>query len=332
MISPVASRVRAYLANMQCWSTDCDWITCTRKPARCLDLYGLSYWQRQCKIVGSSKLGGEVSRKEQTIRGYKGIRVGGGIFWGTHKEQGEMIVASSGGAAAMAKEYLDPCNVSRLDLQVTLWSAENPGAVVVDMADYIQENLVFWVGTKPQVELRRNLNGIGTTCTVGARTSDTYLRIYDKQSESGENAYRGAVRYEVELKGQRARDAYDATCGKSWSVSNTLANVAFWFGRVGLHLPPNMPLGVAYNPVLTESRTDIEQSLEWLERSVRKTVERLRLVGVSEDELQRRLGLSAAAYYDHHINVAKEARKLEEVGWRDALEGGEIVDDEPVSW
>ena len=100
-------------------------------------------------------------------------------------------------------------NCSRIDVQITLRLAS------CSVADYIlaqhsnvREHRVLR-GHKQRTELKI-IDGESQTLYVGSRTSDVFIRIYDKYLESKDEAYKDCVRLEIEYKGKRSQAIWEA--------------------------------------------------------------------------------------------------------------------------
>jgi hypothetical protein len=308
------SEVNGWLAEAMAWQTGVDWITCSRNVGS----WGgegaeKSDWAAKARHVAASLRDGEYEESPHTVRMYKGFRPCEGLFWGADAAQGELLMASGPLAGALVVEDVRPGNVSRLDVQVTLWGRWGATDFVKSVAVAASTALEGWVGTKPAVSLTTKLNGSGgATCYIGSRKSDTFIRVYDKFAESGDQAYRGAVRFEVELKNERALQAYKQVEGRGTALLESWHIVSMWFERVGIVLPAHAPLAVPYTPNLSRPAPTDESTVNWLSRAVSPSLERLRLSGHTEEALEQMLGLRVGAYRELYAATAAGMRKFEE--------------------
>lgn len=134
--------------------------------------------------------------------GYSGLSTAG-LFVG--RRSSDILVQLSGPSCApLATQAIKlSSNVSRLDLQVTVWTEGE------------QPHLAAWT----YKQLRARDQGVGRptrltlisghpdgeTLNIGKRSSDAYLRLYDKTAEASLGVPRLLWRYEVEWKRKRAR-------------------------------------------------------------------------------------------------------------------------------
>jgi hypothetical protein len=112
------------------------------------------------------------------------------------------------------------------------------------------------------------------TLYIGKRSSDVFIRLYDKGAESGEPAYQGCVRFEVELKGKTSKAL--------WTHIGETAQGTMYLLRVLVHLLEGKnidtsPIEIPREAVeMPEKQTTAESvSLAWLATQVAPTVARL---------------------------------------------------------
>lgn len=205
--------------------------------------------------------------------GYSGMRCGG-RFVG-YREDGAMVRASGSEAGpTFWHNYSTWCGVSRIDLQVTVWIAQLSVAKHIRaMYAKLREDSH---GRKSKVlscSMTQNSSG-GATLYAGSRKSEVMLRVYDKGAESGEEDYKGAIRYELELKGKRA-----ARSARRIFEAGEDALPAYCLGTVEKFCHDNL----IYFPSLEGARdqldltvraneTDVERRLKWLKKQVAPTV------------------------------------------------------------
>lgn len=180
-------------------------------------------------------------------------------------------------------------NVSRLDLQVTTrtetparksiarhfrqasrWSKASPGRSTVS---------IFSTSDGP------------STVYCGKRSSDQFGRIYDKGAESGLDHWTNAVRYEVEMKAERAMRAADFLASQSKPLVQVQSLVSTFFSGRGCDLQWTW---ADTNISCPRSRSDLERRLRWIEESVRPSVLLLMHRGKSKEVLAA-LGLVQTA-------------------------------------
>lgn len=317
------SSVNGAFRNIQKWNANVDWITMTASAkTEGIDIIHAD-WHRTCRRVVAACSHGMVTELEASIRGYKGLRYTNALFLGKLQFQGLMLIASGGMAQRVIEQDMACDNVSRMDLAVTLWGFTTPSMFIAECAVIAHDYVTARKGLAPKVTLTKDMEGNGSTLYIGSRVSDTFIRIYDKGAESKEAAYTGAIRFEVELKGDRAKHGYEALRDMKWSDRGTIAQVSAWLRRVGLGLPQGLELGVAYEPLVIKTTFDIDRSLQWLEKTVSKTIERIRLAGVSDERIEVALGLRSGAIRRIMIEEKKLYNAELERYWQDALTGTE---------
>lgn len=174
----------------------CDYITATTtapRSASSLDAFG--GW-----VVEEEGARGEKVRPWRFSQ-YHGLTTGSASFG--RRPDGGIIRFSS----RVADEYWQQAkslatNVSRLDVQATVVGPRNPTETLnthLKEVRYASRSR----GKKVVFKYHGGPNGL-ESMDVGSRTSDRYLRIYDKHVQSGLDHYKGAVRYEIEFKNRLA--------------------------------------------------------------------------------------------------------------------------------
>jgi len=194
------------------------------------------------------------------------------VFYGQRQEWAMFQVSGY-----MAREWTNsllatPGKATRLDLQVTV---RLPGAVT----ETIQQAEASSIAAKPadgrhwQTRLVRT-DGRAQTVYIGSRTSEYFGRIYDKYAESGDEVYRDCVRYEVEVKGDAARDMWAALKASPRAHQNMISFVIAWFHAHGVEIAIDVPLAPPELPKKQVQHED-ERRLGWLFHQVSGTVAKL---------------------------------------------------------
>lgn len=138
--------------------------------------------------------------------------------------------------------------------------------------------------TKNKVSLVTNNLG-GETLYIGSRSSDQFGRVYDKGVEKGSLAPGWQYRYEIELKGKRAKVASNqlASLAAPTTWSQGIATTIYdWFDE--RNVSPVFTRGDLYGldlRVKWEAPND-EQKLLWLRTQVGPTVKKLFLRASTE--------------------------------------------------
>lgn len=151
-------------------------------------------FQRYLKLTAQIRAYGSGWRPAKWLQ-YKGQKSEQGIFYG-HAEQNKRphaIIQVSGLQAqkfyTTYKEQLDGWACTRIDVQLTRIA---PG---VELRPRLYQSII---NRKKKASLIQS--DTGTTLYIGARTSDTYTRLYDKED--------ALLRCEFELKGKQAKRAW----------------------------------------------------------------------------------------------------------------------------
>jgi DNA relaxase NicK len=191
-------------------------------------------------------------------------------------------------------------NVSRIDLAVDVWWHVSPDAMI---AEHNVDTLDARMLTKSRPWKVACVNGFGDgdTLYIGSRTSLEFIRIYNKEAQSdGEDAYRGATRYEVEYHDEAARAiVHRGRIGRR-SKSWLLGEVSSILHRRGVGA---LSCLLATEPIDTVTRrapTSDEKKLDWLRTQVAPSVRSL-LTRYDEGEILAALGFDV---------VSRETTKL----------------------
>lgn len=265
-----------------------DWLTATtrdRRKARKLVKYA-----KNVEVVET--VAGNRSRPFP-LGNYVGYRCGR-VGWGENVSGA--LVQLSGQLAQ--EHFFQICQISdaytRLDIAVTVQT--DTYAPDVGRTSYHQARA--WRADHPRAAaatLVENTDG-GSTCYVGKRSSDRYLRIYDKQAETIASQDAAAIdryskcwRYELELHDTAAtaiRDALLRTENRARWIADYVAYHCRAHGIEPIFQsdqPPRLPHGF-------RRRSDRDSRLEWISRTVAPTIKWL-LDTTPADELADRLGL-----------------------------------------
>lgn len=230
--------------------------------------------------------------KPATRLGYKGVQCGK-LFVGD-SEQGLFILAS-GSAAVLAYEhlYVTDMHISRIDLQVTQWNChdgDNTGVMAeADAIDYKKHS-----GRKGNRQIRHISDDQGGyTLYIGSRSSESFMRLYNKDKEAKDEYYKGSWRYEVEMHNTAATTTAAYLQAHQGSLEGAIvATVKAYCRDRGLHLQWTADERLNVLRPIPKDEPDDVRSLAWLTSQVRPTVQRLIRNGMSIDVLVA-LGLSS---------------------------------------
>jgi len=264
-----------------------DYLTCTYNPQA--NHTRLLFYLGACEREELSR--GGLSRK-WGMAGYIGARAGG-LEWGS-KSDGVIIRLSGETARSWWSKFGKlASNCSRIDLQQTVTYDEAPHRTITRHYKELRK----WNSKhrRPmEVKLWSGDHGAEATYS-GKRVSDSYLRCYHRGSKPECSQEQGHVRYEVELKNQRARQALQGLLGSDNPEVTASATVRRMFCDRGLRLC--WKEGCALTFVTPIKSGDAQKRLRWLRDAIRPAVQNLIEHGY-RDEVIEALGLMDQAQAD----------------------------------
>jgi DNA relaxase NicK len=165
--------------------------------------------------------------------------------------------------------------ITRLDVQVTgKFDFDNAGyakeAEAQALAALVREEKV---GRRKVGSIRNN--GSGDTCAIGSRSSQRYLRSYDKTREQRHQVDENLWRWEVEYKYPLSTRIAEAIATLDEREPAIVALVADEFARKGVNVPWESDVGIEI-PTTGVSATDDGRRLAWLFNQVRPVIGKLR--------------------------------------------------------
>jgi len=239
-----------------------DWLTCTSKRrgvSNALEDFGLRLMEEQ--IAGSGRM------LPARRLGYVGRQLGS-VFLGVRPADVMIQISGPLCTPLAAQAIALSTNVSRIDLQVTVWT-EGEAA-----------DLARW--TRDAIARRRKVSGergaldltcgwpSGDTLNINRRVSENYGRLYDKTVEASLGPARLVWRYEVEWKGTAARSLAGRLqqCGIDPPHVSKLVHA--WYTKKGVQ--PAFDCAsheYASQPTLDAPKRDV---LTWMRQSLSKTI------------------------------------------------------------
>lgn len=170
-------------------------------------------------------------------------------------------------------------NVTRFDCQVTVGRIYDLFQTAKETAVRTRERQKeSGQGRKPRTTYIDG-GGSGDSFYCGSRSSEVYIRVYDKSREQALVGPPWYWRYEVELKGERARQAFDYY-GVSRNISEAPREIVEAFLHRQLVSFP-WEHTTDWEPAqIPHASTDDQKQLTWLRTQVRPTVTRLRKKGL----------------------------------------------------
>lgn len=265
-----------------------DWLTCSVEGHVKQEALRLSAHRLMAAEVLT---GGKVTPFR--LNGYQGTQVDR-VRYGERDDRG--LIQLSGD---LAEQYFRPMygradHISRVDLAVTVRLPRHDGTV--GQLHYNQACSHHLAHPTSGLPSSHQDGDGGYTCYVGDRSSDYFLRIYDKQAEcvahddqDAIDRYHCAWRYELEVKGVSARGVAERVFDSphpSGTVRGLVHNHCTSHGVL-----PVWDLATPERPLPGfRRRSDRDTRLAWLERSVRPAVSWLLETGCRTEVLER-LGL-----------------------------------------
>lgn len=239
-----------------------DWITCTArgKDAR-------KAFEAQGEAILQTEAGSGVEITAARLRDYSGWSAPS-IFVGRRREDSLIRLSASRAAALWQTVAQHATNVSRLDLQVTVWThGETPA-------------LSRWYYQKcrrlpPQRGRPRSLSLIqthpaGDTLYVGKRKSDCFGRVYDYATAHKKGEARTLWRYEVEYKRSAALNHANSLRGERVHPGAIESIVAGWYDARGIR--STWLTNDSLRPAMVLAGDPERDVLSWFESSMSKTV------------------------------------------------------------
>lgn len=273
------------------WFAGCDYVRLTSKENRHDDTTPMLYQRMAYAIVGKAQEG-EVEFQPWAWRGYYGYTCAG-VSYGTGS-QGCILQVSGWKAQDEALLTLPYDNVARCDAQITVWCTSDATDVARLASKYSRLYAVDAQGGKWQTPY---IDGgeAGDTAYIGSRSSDSFLRIYDKWRESGKDEqYLWAWRFEVECKNEEAKAIWPEKGSVASSAEYWASVVRSRLRQRGIVLP-RLDGAKSYAPPRPRrEETSIDKRLAWLSNQVAPSIDKLVAQGVSLRHIAERLGLTGA--------------------------------------
>lgn len=247
-----------------CIGAGVDWLTATGDRG----LNGWSFWGvGDCILQTQTAAGVEV--KPAAVRDYKGRR-GDGVFVGRRASDSIIILSGPRAAEHFADVTLAASNVSRLDVQMTVYTGSEEPHLARDTFEHLKAAPAR--RGKPPTLSYTESHPKGETFYYGSRTSDSFGRLYDKASEAKLGTPRTIWRAEVEFKRSYARRLANRLARLPVPRLGVEPVVGSWWLSRGVRLPVS-PLGRDLIDLpLAETRKGDE--LAWLARATPKAVRR----------------------------------------------------------
>lgn len=258
-----------------------DWMTCTSKVGESKhDMRVLA-----CNTFQRAVDSGETP-KARKLQGYDGYAIEG--FFHGEREGSGMAVMSGHRANDLWRAFGSVSdNVSRMDLQVTVWTILERPHVARIIHEQIKRGEHGNIRVRNATYIEGHPNG--ETVNLNKRRSDNCARVYDKASEGSMGLPRTIWRYEVECRRRVAVSINSALRSTHTPAEATLRYVWDWFDRRGIR-PIFAPHPDSSTLELKLSKPE-RNTLAWFRDTLSKTVQaQVRQHGRAE--VMRALGLA----------------------------------------
>lgn len=165
---------------------------------------------------------------------------------------------------------------TRIDFQTTV---ENPEITMEEILQEFFDN--NWVSKSHTFDFHigktRSLKSKGFTINVGSREAESFIRIYDKGLEKKTHEANKKIRFEVELKGEMAKDAFRQFCEQKTENCANFSRGAF-LSRLDFRDVKNARGKRSNNAQRKEWYSKIFQTepVKWSIEAVKKTIERVK--------------------------------------------------------
>lgn len=274
------------MSTIACLRSGVDWLAMTIGTDEAYNVQWRLNATRRLELMADSGY----TIKPRAMLGYIGVAASNCFVGG--RDDGWLVQFTGFHADEAFDETWHPkANISRLDLQVTVTYDEMPLTIIDDA--YEQSTSA---NSELPKERRRKIwkivgdNG-GETLYLGSWKSEQYGYIYNKEVESEDPLFTKSWRYEIRLKNDIARQAYQKLCLPHDERHQMIALlVAGWFAKRGVTVPWTVSDVGDILPIVKTQPSDIERSLWWLERQVRPVVQRLVDAGFM-DQVSQALGI-----------------------------------------
>lgn len=199
-----------------------------------------------------------------------------------------MIVLSGVQAAVLAPQiatslFAPLVSCTRIDVQVTVPAMEGgrkTGEIGYELRKRFQEGNGR-VGRTPDVSIWDNESAVGDTVYIGSRSSDRFVRIYDKHNEQLQ-----FLRYECEFKRKQAdriwNDFISSENALHYWLAGTVSAPLREFPELAQAIALMEERGTADVWIEVESR-DANKTLAWLHRQVTPAVVKLSITDLRQD-------------------------------------------------
>lgn len=267
------------------WTGGLDWFQCTYTDSRNPEAAMLAYQTAVYAVAAAYDSSARAAA--WGAQGYRGEKVGKASYG--VRADGAMLQVTGAWALHPTLLAVPYTGVPRTDYAVTIWGLPE-GAAVPRETGAASRAMAALAKRRPWDVTIYDGGRKGDTSYLGARTSKTFVRVYDKGREAGEPEYEGAIRFEVQSRNEYSAANLHYYTGGDNAPHRTLAIVQRELSNKGVSLPVNLQLVAPEAPANPgKDLSTADRTLKWLVEGVAPSVARLQDEGVPYELLHRLL-------------------------------------------
>jgi hypothetical protein len=288
------------------YSVGVDWVTLTYAPGTSTYSNSLRDGRTWVRDWCSTFANG-FETKPWRMMGYAGWQHGSARIG----RRDDSAIAVVSGAIVGKPTYLpqlDEARCTRLDIRIDCYyDGEKPELAAAAYSETLEYRR--GKGGRPYLVDYRHPSPGSATLYIGARTSPAFIRIYDKEAESGgDAAYKGCWRVEVELKEDAANETFHALRAGDFNEDALTACVLTYCEARGVRFPDwSYDRWDAY-AAGAGLVTDVARKLNWLSTTVAPSV-RFLLRNCRTADIVSVLGLQ------NYVTIKEDAHGREKPRW-----------------
>lgn len=217
---------------------------------------------------------------EDSRMGYKTVKGGAFGFYGqrarhallAQKDDRTMLQVSGQAAQQSFRLMRQGDNCTRLDVQVTFHVEHGSVPAILAQVAAEARSVPAVRGIRPKV---KNIEGDHGTETVyvGKRSSDVYIRCYDKFLESGKEEFKDCVRFEVEFKGKTSKALWNECANKGYGPGYLLGVLRTVLARRGIEFT-DVEWPTVSQAIPIKEITSLQRTRAWWAKQVAPSVAR----------------------------------------------------------
>lgn len=224
--------------------------------------------------------------KRRSLLGFDGWE-SSGCFVGSNETR--HYAQFAGSHAQDAYNYLEhpKVSISRIDLQITVkYSEELLKEGRYQYASAIRHNKALPEHRRRKIHLFAGSDG-GDTIYVGAPSSDTRGRIYNKDKQSNDETYKRSWRYEAVYRNKNAANVFRSVLSEDMSLAaSILPTVIEFFRERGVSILGLERIGGNVVEMAAKTPTDVSTKLRWIKEQVVPTIRKLAEMGYAQELME----------------------------------------------